>query len=365
MKEIQSDPTIELQIVVTGMHLSPEFGLTYQTIEADGFQIDKKVEMLLSGDSSVAVTKSIGLATIGFADAFEQLKPDIVVVLGDRTEALAAAQAAMVARIPLAHLHGGEVTEGAIDEAIRHAITKMSHLHFVAAESYRRRVIQLGENPSHVFNFGAPGIENIRRLVLRNRQELEKSISFVLGKKINFLVTYHPATLQEGVSERAIRNLLEALDTFPNAHIIFTKPNSDMEGQIIINLIQQYADRIKHRAKVFASLGQVNYLSAINECDVIIGNSSSGLIEVPIFKKPTVNIGTRQNGRLKAASIIDCEDSYEAIVKAIHQALSPDFQQLLPSVESPYGDGNTATQIKEQLKTVDLTQILKKKFFDL
>lgn len=366
LKEIQADEELELQLIVTGMHLSPEFGSTYQVIEHDGFIINEKIEMLLSSDTTSAITKSTGLAIMGFADAFERLKPAIVVILGDRTEALAAAQSAMIARIPIAHLHGGETTEGAIDEAIRHSITKMAHLHFVAAEPYRRRVIQLGEDPKKVFQYGALGIENIRRLKLRNRSELESSIDFKFGT-LNFLVTYHPVTLdQQGSSEQAMTNLLAALDAFSQAHIIFTKPNSDAEGRILIELIEQYAwIRNSDEVKVYASLGQINYLSAVNHCDVVIGNSSSGLIEAPIFKKPTVNIGLRQNGRLKAASVIDCEPTVDSIQKAILLALSDDFQKTLEQVQSPYEEGMTSIRIKEELKNAKLENILQKKFYDV
>jgi UDP-hydrolysing UDP-N-acetyl-D-glucosamine 2-epimerase len=364
LKEIQLDIDLDLQIIATGMHLSSEFGLTYRTIEADGFVIDAKVEMLLSGDSAVAVTKSVGLATIGFAEAFERLKPDIVVILGDRTEVLAAAQAAMIACIPIAHLHGGEVTEGAIDEAIRHSITKMAHLHFVAAESYRLRVIQLGEQSDRVFQYGALGIENIKRLPSLNREQLEKALNFKMGQ-LNLLITYHPVTLEDSGTKHVVTNLLHALDEFPEAHIMFTKPNSDAGGRIIIEMLQEYADRYPHRVKVFASMGQVNYLNVIQHCDVVIGNSSSGLIEAPVFKKPTINIGSRQKGRLKADSVLDCEETSESIAASIHQVLSIPFQRQLKSVISLYGEGKTSFLIKEKLKHVDLTNILQKKFNDL
>lgn len=363
MKEIQADPALELQVMVTGMHLSPEFGLTYRVIEADGFVINAKVEMLLSSDTPVGITKSIGLATIGFADALERLKPDILVLLGDRYEILAAAQAALVARIPVAHIHGGESTEGAIDEAIRHAITKMAHLHFVAAEPYRQRVIQLGEDPGRVFNFGAPGLDNINKLKLLSKKAFEESIKFNLGK-VSFLITYHPVTLKDEGPEQAMSNLLSALDNFPDARIIFTKPNSDTHGRIIIAMIDEYVNNHQKRAISFTSLGQLNYLNAIRHVNVVIGNSSSGLTEVPLFKKPTVNLGYRQRGRLKAASVIDCDENREAIVVAVEKALSPDFQKGLVNVISLYGSGNASVQIKEQLKHINLSGILMKKFYN-
>lgn len=364
MKEIQSDTELELQVIATGMHLSQQFGLTYREIEQDGFEIDEKLEILLSSDTPCSVTKSVGLATIGFADAFRSLQPDILVILGDRTEALAAAQAAMIARIPIAHLHGGEITEGAIDESIRHAITKMSHLHFVAADTYRTRVIQLGEQPERVFNFGALGIENMRRLPLKSRIELEHILQISLGSP-TFLVTFHPTTVKEGTTEMAIKQLIEALEAFPEATVIITKPNSDSEGQMIIDHIERFATQNPSRVKVFASLGQVNYLSMIQQCDVVIGNSSSGLIEVPSFKKATVNIGSRQSGRLKAESVIDCDNHTENIINAITTALSPEFQQTLQSVKTPYDEGVPSIQIKDQLKNTDLTDILVKKFYDM
>lgn len=364
MKEIQSDTELQLQVIATGMHLSGQYGFTYREIEQDGFEINEKLEILLSSDTPYAVTKTVGLATIGFADVYKRLQPDIVVILGDRTEALAAAQAAMIARIPIAHLHGGEITEGAIDESIRHAITKMSHLHFVAADSYLKRVIQLGEQPDRVFNFGALGIENMKRVPLKTREELESILQLSLGDP-TFLVTFHPTTVKEGTTELAIKQLIAALEAFPEATVIITKPNSDSEGQIIIDHIEQYANKYPGRVKVFASLGQVNYLSMIQQCDVVIGNSSSGLIEVPAFKKATVNIGSRQSGRLKANSVIDCDNHKENIISAIRKALSPDFKQTLRKVKTPYDEGVPSIQIKDQLKRADLSDILVKKFHDM
>jgi UDP-hydrolysing UDP-N-acetyl-D-glucosamine 2-epimerase len=363
MREIRDDEELDLQIVATGMHLSPEFGLTYKTIEEE-FRIDAKVEMLLSSDSPVGITKSIGIGTIGFADVFEQLKPDVVVVLGDRYEILAATQAAMIARIPIAHLHGGEATEGLIDEAIRHSVTKMSHLHFVAAEPYRQRVIQLGEHPERVFNFGAPGIDNITKMELLDKESFEDSIDFNLSKT-NFLVTYHPVTLSKEGPVKAFESLLRSFDEFPNAKIIFTKSNSDTDGRIINSMIDDYVKQNPERSIAFMSLGQLRYLSALQHVDVVIGNSSSGLIEVPFFKKVTINLGDRQNGRLKAESIIDCNETKKDIVEAIKKALSPEFQANLANVISPYGNGNVGKQIKEVLRTVNLDGILLKKFYDM
>lgn len=364
MKGIQQDDALELQVIATGMHLSPEFGLTYKVIEDDGFVINAKVEMLLSSDTPVGITKSIGLGVIGFADALDRLRPDILVLLGDRYEILAAAQAALVIRIPVAHLHGGETTEGVIDEAIRHAVTKMSHFHFVAAERYRQRVIQLGERPENVLVFGAPGLDSINRLNLLGRDDLEKSLGFQLGKTF-FLVTYHPVTLSDQSPEQAMRELFSALDHFMDAKIIFTKPNADTDGRMICRLIDNYAAHQRGRVMVSASLGQLKYLSALKHADVVIGNSSSGLIEAPALKKPTVNLGDRQKGRLKAPSVIDCSETEASIVAAIKQALSVDFQRSLSGTISPYGDGNASEKIKEFLKIVPLGGILQKKFYDM
>jgi UDP-N-acetylglucosamine 2-epimerase (non-hydrolysing)/GDP/UDP-N,N'-diacetylbacillosamine 2-epimerase (hydrolysing) len=364
MKEIQADADLQLQIIATGMHLSPEFGLTHRSIEEDGFTIDAKVEMLLSSDTPVGIAKSIGLGVIGFADALERLKPDIMVVLGDRYEILAAAQAALVAKIPLAHISGGEKTEGALDEAVRHSLTKMAHLHFVAAEPYRLRVIQLGENPARVFNFGDPGLDNINRLKLLDLCELEKSLSFSLGIPY-FLITYHPVTLGNEDPAMTMSTLFRTLEYFPEAKVIITKPNSDTGGRILIGMIDDYCHANCDRVYVSTSLGQIRYLSALKHCSVVIGNSSSGIVEAPAMKKPTVNIGRRQSGRLKASSIIDCNENANDIQQAIKTALSPGFQQELQNVKSLYGDGNTSSDIKECLKTVELRDIHIKRFYDI
>jgi len=362
IKEIQADADLQLQIIATGMHLSPEFGLTYQTIEEDGFTINAKVEMLLSSDTPVGIAKSIGLGVIGFADALERLRPDIMVVLGDRYEILAATMAALVARIPVAHIHGGETTEGAIDESMRHAITKMSHLHFVAAEPYRIRVIQMGEHPDTVFNVGSLGIENINRLERLERIQLEQSINFELGTTC-FLVTYHPATLGATAPQVAMQAILDALDVFPDARIIFTKPNSDTDGRILGQMIDKYADTNKERVAMFTSMGQQRYLSALQHVDAVIGNSSSGIIEAPACYTPTVNIGDRQSGRLKADSIVDCLETTESIVAGINKVLSHSFREKNRHVVSLYGLGESSVQIKGHLKQANLGTT--KHFYDL
>jgi GDP/UDP-N,N'-diacetylbacillosamine 2-epimerase (hydrolysing) len=364
MKEIKDDPDLELQLVATGMHLSPEFGLTYRKIEEDGFTINEKVEMLLSSDTPVGIAKSIGLGVIGFADAFDRLKPDILVVLGDRYETFAAAQVAMTAKIPIAHIHGGETTVGAMDEAMRHAITKMAHFHFTAAEPYRQRVIQLGEIPDRVLNYGAPGLDNLRITNLLEKDDFEKSIDFQLGA-LSFLVTYHPVTLNVEGPEKPFQELLRALDHFSEAKIIFTKANADASGRIINQSIDDYAKRNAARVKVFTSMGPLLYWSAMKSVELVLGNSSSGLIEAPVLKKPAVNIGERQRGRLRADSVIDCEEKEQAIVSAIEKGLSPGFKSILENVVSPYGHGNASLKIKEYLKKVPLQNVLMKQFYDL
>lgn len=364
IKEIQEDSDLDLQIIATGMHLSPEFGLTYRQIEKDGFKIDRKIEILLSSDTPVGISKSMGLGMIGFAEAYSDLKPDIVVLLGDRFELLSAASAAMITRIPIAHLYGGETTEGAFDEAIRHSITKMSHLHFTATEEYRNRVIQLGENPDGVFNVGGLGIDNIRKLKLMDREEFEDSIDFKLGTK-NLLITFHSVTLEHGTSGKQFQNLLDALDELDSTRFIFTKPNADTEGRVIIKMIDDYVSRNSHKAIAFVSLGQLRYLSAMQFVDGIVGNSSSGLAEAPTFKIGTINIGDRQRGRIKAESVIDSESTKESILTAIRKLYLKEFKAKLKNVKNPYGEGGATEKIKKVLKEKDLADILKKEFYDI
>jgi len=364
MKEIQNHSQLELQVAATGMHLSPEFGSTYQEIEADGFIIDAKVEMLLSADTNTAVTKSMGLGVMGFADVYERLMPDIVVVLGDRFEIFAATSAALIAGIPVAHLHGGETTEGAFDEAIRHSITKMSHLHFVAAEDYRNRVVQLGEYPDRVFNVGGMGIDAIKRIQLLSRGELEKSIDFRLGEK-NLLITFHPVTLEGGASSSAqMAELLAALDELQDTQLIFTMPNADTGGRELSAMVKEFVAK-KPNACVFTSLGQLRYFSCLAQIDGVVGNSSSGLAEAPSFAIGTVNIGDRQKGRLKAESVIDCQPTKSSIVDALERLYSPAFKSMLPSVSNPYGDGGASIAIVQILAEHPLENLLKKSFYNL
>ncbi|SEL00269.1 GDP/UDP-N,N'-diacetylbacillosamine 2-epimerase (hydrolysing) [Chitinophaga rupis] len=364
IKGISEDPAFKLQLVVTGMHLSPEFGLTYKQIEADGFTINKKVEILLSSDTPAGIGKSMGLGMIGFVEAFSELQPDIVLLLGDRFEIFSAAAAAMVCRIPIAHCHGGELTEGAIDEPIRHSVTKMAHLHFTATETFRNRVIQLGEHPDTVLNVGAFGIENINRLTLLNRTAFEESIGFKL-KTRNILVTFHPVTLEFNSAERQFGSLLQVLDELEDTGIIFTKANADTEGRIINQMIDEFVRKNAHKAVEHTSLGQLRYLSALQYVDAVVGNSSSGLLEVPAFKKPTVNIGDRQRGRIKAASVIDCEPEVTSIKNAVMRALSRSFLDEIKDIQHPYGVGNASEKVLDVLRHTEFHVLLKKQFYDL
>ena len=363
MQGIQDDPDLTLQIIVTGMHLSPEFGLTYREIEQDGFHIDRKVEMLTSSDTPVGIAKSMGLGIIGFADALNELAPDLLLVLGDRFEIFSAVAAALVARITVAHLHGGESTEGLIDESIRHSITKMSHLHFVAAEEYRQRVIQLGEQPQQVYLVGGLGIDNIKRLKLLDRTELETELGFQLGRR-NLIITFHPVTLEAVTAAQQMDELLAALSNLEETELIFTLPNADTDGRDLIRRISRFVEQHSN-AHVFASLGQMRYLSCLAYVDGVLGNSSSGLTEVPSFRKGTINIGDRQRGRLQAASVINCEPQRLDIQDALRRLYSDSFQHGLKHVVNPYGEGGASEKILRIVKTTALDGLLKKHFFNI
>jgi len=363
MRELQADAEFTLQVIATGAHLSPEFGLTAREIEGDGIRIDRSVEMLLSSDTAVGIAKSMGLGMIGFADALNELQPDLVIVLGDRFELLSVVAAALVARIPVAHLHGGEATEGAFDESIRHAITKMSHLHFVAAEPYRRRVVQLGEDPARVFTVGGLGLDNIRRVPLLPRAELEQALDFSFGRR-SLMITFHPATLDSASSATQMSELLTALDALADMQLLFTMPNADTESRALIALIEDFVASHAN-ARAYTSLGTQKYLSCIAQVDGVLGNSSSGLLEVPSFHKGTINIGDRQGGRLKAASVIDCEPTTASIAAALHTLYSPAFQASLASVVNPYGTGGASAEIVRILRTLPLDGLIKKTFHDL
>ncbi|MFT7161887.1 MAG: GDP/UDP-N,N'-diacetylbacillosamine 2-epimerase (hydrolyzing) [Bacteroidia bacterium] len=362
--EIFTSSEVDLQLVVTGMHLSPEFGFTVSAIEESKFPIKKRVEMLLSSDTAIGISKSIGLGIISFCEVFDELKPDVIVILGDRFEMFSAASAAMIGKYAIAHIHGGEATEGLIDEPIRHSITKMAHLHFTAADEYRKRVIQLGEQPERVFNTGTPGLDNISKLELLNREDFEKSINFELGE-VSALVTFHPVTLENSTAEYQFKELLNALNSSEGLKIIFTKPNADTDGRVIIDLIDEFVASNPQKSCSFVSLGQLRYLSALRHVSLVIGNSSSGLTEAPSFNVPTINIGDRQRGRLKAESVIDCLPKKQELLLAFDKALSPDFLEIVKRVKNPYGSGGASERIFNILKTFPLNGIIKKEFYDL
>ncbi len=363
LKEIEADSELELQIIATGMHLSPEFGLTYKEIEKE-FKIDKKIEILGSSHSKLDICTEMAKVYEKFAPAFSELKPDILVLLGDRYEIFGIAGVASIMQIPIAHIHGGETTQGAFDEAFRHSITKMSHIHFAATREYANRIIQLGEEPSRVFNVGGPGIENIKRLNLLNKDEFEKSINFKLTKK-NILITFHPVTLENGSAKEQFSELLEAIDELKDTSFIFTKANSDIDGDVINKMIDEYVSKNPQKAVVFTSLGQLRYLSAIKFVDIVLGNSSSGLSEVPSFKKATINIGDRQKGRARASSVIDVSPVKEEILAAIKKVYSKEFEQVLKNTINPYDGGNPSKKMLKILKEIKLDGILKKKFYDI
>lgn len=362
LKDIQSDSDLCLQLLVSGMHLSPEFGETYRQIEKDGFKIDEKIEILLSSDSAVGTAKSMGLGVLGFADALSRLGPDVLIILGDRFEALAAAQTAMILRIPVVHLHGGEITEGAYDDAIRHAITKLSYLHATSTEEYRQRVIQLGEAPERVFNVGAIGLDHLNRSAFLSVDELATSLNFPLHQPY-VVVTYHPVTLADEEPTASFTALLEALEQYPDVQVILTYPNADDGGRRIIPLLEAYAAGQPQRVLAIPSLGQVRYLSAIKYAAAVVGNSSSGIIEVPSLDVPTVNIGMRQKGRLAATSVLHCDATASAIKAALDVALSRSYKVNDEQVYNPYGQGNASQQVISMLKNMKFTSV--KSFYDV
>lgn len=363
MDAVQQDRSLTLRVVVSGTHLSGEFGSTYKTIQQDGIHIDRKVAIPLDVDTPAGLGASIGSAVAAYTKAFCSLRPDILVLLGDRYETFAAAIAAMTARIPIAHLHGGEATFGALDEAMRHSITKMSHLHFTSTEAYRRKVIQLGEQPSRVFNVGAIGLDNIRNLKLLTKVQLERELNMQFGRK-NLLITFHPVTLEKD-SENQFRNVLSALGPLKDTHLIFTKANADPLGRKINAMIDAFVRQHVRHSVAFTSLGQLRYLSMMPMVDAVVGNSSSGIIEAPSFKIGTIDIGQRQRGRMTAASVIHCGSKPHEIRTALRKLYTPAFQEKLKSVVNPYGDGRTAARIKRVLKTCSLNQLIMKFFYEL
>ncbi|MCC4863540.1 UDP-N-acetylglucosamine 2-epimerase [Vibrio splendidus] len=365
LEDIQNDSVLELQLISTGSHLSPEFGLTNQQILDDGFVVNKTVEILLSSDTPVGVSKSMGLAQISFSEAFDELKPDIVVVLGDRYELIPIVSAANIARIPVAHLSGGELTEGAIDELIRHAITKLSQLHFTAMDEYSTRVIQMGEQPERVFTVGEVGLDNLLRMQLMSKDEFENSISCKL-KERNLLFTYHPETTQDIAEvERDFREILSALDTLEHTLVIFTKANADVGGRLINKMIDEYVAENPEKAIEFTSLGQLRYLSALQYMDAVVGNSSSGIVEAPSFKLATINIGNRQKGRVRANSTIDVSVNKADLTSALAEVYAPEFMASLKHIVNPYGRGNSSEKVVQTLKTVELSSLKTKQFYDV
>ena len=359
----QSD-ALQLQLLVSGSHLSEQHGMTVREIETDNFTVDARVNILTYDDSPLGVCQSMGLALRGYSEALEQLRPDVLIVLGDRYETFCVAAAAQILRIPVAHIHGGETTEGAVDEAFRHSITKMAHLHFPSCEEYRNRIIQMGENPERVFNVGALGIENIHNSSLMSRAELESAINFPLDKPF-FLVTFHPVTLENQTAAIQCKALLEALEQFPEHKIIFTKANADTDGAIINQMIDEYTASHIERCLAVTSLGLRRYLSAMKECDAVVGNSSSGILEAPALGVPTVNIGDRQKGRIRMASIIDCQPDTNAIVAAVKNALELPFNNCFPNIDATGKQKNTAREIVAILEATPMNTLLKKSFYNL
>lgn len=365
MRKVNDAPDCEIQIIVTNMHLSPEFGLTYKEIEEDGFIINKKVEMMLSSDTANGIVKSMGLANIGFADALEDLKPDLAVILGDRYEMLCAAQSCLIYHVPVAHLYGGDITEGAYDDEIRHAITKLSHLHFTSTEDYRRRVIQMGEQPERVFWVGTLGADNIANEPVMSLSELEQSIGFSLGEKY-LLVTFHPVTMENHTAESQCRDLLKVLsEVNDNYKLLFTLPNSDTDGRIIIQLIKEFVECDRERRFAITSLGKKRYYSALKYSTAVVGNSSSGLSEAPSFHIPTLNIGDRQRGRTRGESVIDAPTTYEGIKKGLLKALSSDFISFAKNTSNPFEKGGTLDAIFDAIRTYPLEKLKQKHFFDI
>ena len=362
LKDIEASEKLDLQLIVSAMHLSPEFGLTVDLIERDGFEISEKVEMLLSSNTSVGVAKSVGLGVIGYADALARLQPDVLVVLGDRFELLAIVQTAMLFKIPILHLHGGEVTEGAYDDAIRHAITKLSSVHCASLPEYCNRIVQMGESPERVHCVGALALDHLFRSQFISRQELSHSLDFKLDSPY-FLVTYHPVTLANEAPVASFKALLRALDAFPDYKVILTYPNADNGGRDIVPLIENYAQGRPARVLAIPSLGQVRYLSSLKYAAAVIGNSSSGIIEVPSFHVPTVNIGERQKGRISSRSVIHCEASMESISVAIKRAVSDSFLNQISNADNPYGRGDASSEVLSILESMDLS--CTKSFYDL
>ncbi len=364
IKGIHESDTCELQLYVGGTHLSPKFGSTVEEIEKDGFPIKERLDFLIPSDTSIGIAKSMGSALIKATENFHKNSPDLLIILGDRFEAMAICQAAMLEGLPIAHIHGGEITEGLIDEAIRHSITKMSHLHFTSTEEYRRRVIQLGEDPKNVFNVGAPGIDNIKSLNLIDKESLSKELNFDLSDPF-FLITYHPVTLENDGALEALDNLLKVMGTYSDYKFVLTYPNADTHGRPLIELLKEFRDKHSDKVMLTKSLGQLKYISLLKYCEAVVGNSSSGLIEAPSFKKPTVNIGNRQGGRIFGDTVINCNEDQESIRLALEKALSPKFKDVCRKANNPYGNGGSSNKILDTIKSIPLNNIVFKKFYNL
>lgn len=364
MEKIKQEPAFNLQVLVTGAHLSPEFGLTYKQIEADGYPIDAKVEMLMSSDTAEGITKSMGIGLIGYADALKKLQPDLLLMLGDRYEMLALASAALIFRIPIVHIHGGEVTEGAYDDAIRHSITKMSAIHFTSTAVYRNRVIQLGEQPERVFNVGAIGLDNFKSLHLLSLKEIEKELG-IRFQSYNYLVGFHPETLSNSSVQEQFNDLLSAIDTQENSLFVFTKANADTDGRVINKMIEEFVNSHPDKAVLFDTLGTLRYLSLMKQVTAVVGNSSSGIIEAPVAPTATINIGNRQKGRIMSESILNCRADKDEIRIAFEKVKTDKFRMLLQNQINPYGNGNTSQQIIDILKKIDLKVIRTKSFYDI
>lgn len=363
MQLIKESDELQLQIIVTGAHLSPEFGLTYEQIVKDNFEIDEKIEILLSSDTPASIAKTMGLAMISFGDAFSRLQPDALVILGDRYEMLSIASVATIYKIPIVHLHGGEITEGAYDDAIRHAITKLSYLHMTSTESYRHRVVQLGEHPDRVHHVGAIGLDNIRHLKLLNKEELELQLN-IKFKKYNYQVTFHPETLGHFSSKEQFQVLLDAIDSQADSFFVFTKANADTDGRIINQMIDNYVGANPQKAATFTSLGSLRFLSLVKVCDAIVGNSSAGILEAPSLQTATINIGERQKGRMQAESVVNVDCEVEAISEAFETVKKIEFKNKLNDIINPYDNGGASEKILSILKSANFSE-KQKTFYDI
>lgn len=364
LRKIQADPDLRLHLIVAGMHLSPEFGLTVKAIEADGFEIGERVEMLLSSDAPEGIAKSMGLGMIGFAQAYARFRPNILVVLGDRFEMHAAALAALPFKIPVAHIHGGEITQGAIDDALRHSITKLSHLHFVSTQEYARRVIQMGEEPWRVIVSGAPSLDNLRVIRLLTREEVAARFGLHIDETPFLLATFHPVTLEYEQTEWQVTELLAALEAC-DLPVVFTMPNADTSGRTIARMIEEFV-ATHSSAQAVDNLGTQGYFSMMALAAAMVGNSSSGIVEAASFELPVVNVGSRQRGRVRGANVIDVDYKRTIILEGLQKALDPQFRAKLRGIRNPYGSGESSDKIVEVLKQVQLDDALvMKRFHDL